>query len=179
MKERIAKECQAIMANGQEYVLLDAEMTGVGIRDEIIELALVDMDGNSVYEGRFCPDTHITDGAYAVHGISEDELWDCPKFSEAWPEIYPLMEGKTLLIYNRQSDIKFLHQTLKKQKIKTPVFKSQCVQELYEKYAGLRRSVTLEKACNDMGMVFEQNHQAKDDCLMTLALVKAMAEKDI
>ena len=176
MRERTVKQCQEILEQGQDYVLLDAEMTGVGVVDEIIELALMDMAGNSLYEGRFDPDTHITDGAYAVHNISEDQLWDCPKFSEAWPEIFPFLEGKTLLIYNSRSDIRMIHQTLKKQKVKTPVLKSLCVQELYEKFAGLKRSVTLEKACQDQGIDVEQNHRAMDDCLMTLDLIRAMAK---
>jgi len=178
MKNFAINECKKIMENPNDYLFMDAEMTGVGNNDEIIELALVDTEGKEVYHGMYYTDEPITMEAQYIHKISEEDLYDCPTFSESWPEIFSHINGKTLLIYNARSDIKMMHQTLKKQKTKSPMIKNLCVQQLYEKYRGLTKSVKLEAACEAMGLTFEQNHRATDDCIMTLELIKAIAKSN-
>ena len=177
MKNFAVAECKKFLENPNDYLIMDAEMTGVGRDDEIIEMSLVNMDGEEVYHGMYYPEAPISGEAYYIHKISEEDLFDCPRFSEAWPEIFEVLNGKTLLIYNANSDIKMMHQTLKKQKVKSPMIKNQCVQTLYEKYRGLRRSVKLEAACEQMGLIYEQSHRATGDCIMTLELIKAMSKE--
>ena len=172
-------ECNKILNNPDDYLLMDAEMTGVGNQDEIIELALIDLNGNEIYHGMYYPEVSISIEAGYIHNIKEEDLFDCPQFCEAWPEIFAKLNEKTLLIYNARSDIQMMYQTLKKQKTKTPMIKNICVQQLYEKFRGLKRSVKLELACEQMGLSFEQNHRATDDCIMTLELIKAMAKTEL
>ena len=179
MKKFVIDECNKILNNPEDYLLMDAEMTGVGNDDEIIELALVDLNGNEIYHELFYPEAPISIEAGYIHQIKEEDLFDSPRFAEAWPAIFEQIKGKTLLIYNARSDIQMMYQTLKKQKAKSPMIKNLCVQQLYEKFCGLKRSVKLEFACEQMGLIFEQNHRATDDCLMTLALIKAMAKSEL
>jgi ribosomal protein L37AE/L43A len=47
---------------------------------EIIEIAIIDMQGNPILNQRIKPQGDIAQGAYQVHGISLEDLKDCPTF---------------------------------------------------------------------------------------------------
>jgi DNA polymerase-3 subunit epsilon len=76
-------------------IALDTETTGLDIcNDEIIELSLHKLfpDGREEIKNyRFNPDCPIKEDAFNVHGITEEELKDCPKFREKAEEIFEFL----------------------------------------------------------------------------------------
>lgn len=67
-----------------DFVILDTETTGMCREDEVIELAVLDMDGCVLYHGYFDPDTDMNPFAQRVHGIRKESLAGKPKFPEEW-----------------------------------------------------------------------------------------------
>lgn len=84
----------------------DTETTGVDTStDRVIELCLMKDDKRSVV-WRLKPKVPISPEAQAVHGISVDDLRDCPKFIEVADDIKPYFEEADVLVgYNVMFDI--------------------------------------------------------------------------
>ena len=94
-------------------VFFDIESTGLNIpTDSIIELSFVKVfpDGERrIKTWRVCPWDYVNNrqrpidpGAMAVHGISNEELTDKPKFWEIAEEVAQWLEGAELGGYNSQ-----------------------------------------------------------------------------
>ncbi|ACY18558.1 3'-5' exonuclease [Haliangium ochraceum] len=95
-----------------ELLVFDVETTGTDRRrDQIIELCvqfgLGDDAPNRVW--RIRPDVAIEPAAQEVHGISMDDLAECPRFPEVADELRELFASATVLVgYNVSFDIGML-----------------------------------------------------------------------
>ena len=93
-------------------LVFDVETTGTDKRsDQVIELCA--QHGASPESlsrvWRFRPTVEISEGAQAVHGISMDDVRDCPPFLDHADEIRELFEGAKIWIgYNIAFDIEML-----------------------------------------------------------------------
>jgi DNA polymerase III subunit epsilon len=94
---------------GDRVLVFDVETTGTDRRrDQIIELCLqLGLDGeHGVHTWRFKPTVPISPGAQAVHGISMEELADCPRFAELADEIRTVFDQAEVMVgYNLAFDI--------------------------------------------------------------------------
>ena len=85
-------------------VIFDLETTGLFPRkDRIVEIAAIKMnpDGTEeTLERLLNPAMPIPAEATAVHGISDDDVRDCPTFAEAADEIYAFFEGCDISGFN-------------------------------------------------------------------------------
>jgi DNA polymerase-3 subunit epsilon len=77
--------------------VFDLETTGINIsQDKIIEIAILKIhpDGNKEkYEKRVNPGIKMEPENMAIHGITNEDLADCPSFSEVATEIKTFIEG--------------------------------------------------------------------------------------
>jgi DNA polymerase III subunit epsilon len=119
----------------QDWVILDTETTGLYNAD-IIELAVIDSGKKSLFNTRIKPTIPITDGAYNVHGISENDLVNCPSFPDVYKQLKAVIENKLVLIYNSDFDAPLLHDNCVKHGLKPIKFKSLCVMLLYAQWVG-------------------------------------------
>ncbi|HMP88931.1 MAG TPA: 3'-5' exonuclease [Kiritimatiellia bacterium] len=82
----------------------DIEATGINFRtDRIIELAIVKIhpDGSrETHEFLFNPERPIPAEASAVHGINDEDVKDCPTFSQTAPQIAAILHDCDLGGYN-------------------------------------------------------------------------------
>lgn len=62
----------------------------------------------------------------SIHGITPDDVKDSPEFPELWNEIFPLVDGKTLIAHNASFDFSVLRNTLDAYKIKYPSLNYAC-----------------------------------------------------
>ena len=164
----------------KDYLILDTETTGIGKRDEIIELGIVDMNGNTVYHSLFNPSCPIGAKAMKVHGITPSEVKGAPRFSDEWSKIKGILNGKMILIYNANFDLRMLNQTARIYRCSEVLNQKDvyCIMRGYARYhgewnprTGDFRWVKLEQALHNEDVSITQNHRAIGDCLMTLALV--------
>ena len=85
-------------------IFFDLETTGLTIgRDRIVELCYIRRDPNGCERAetmRFNPGMHIPKESSDVHGITDEDVKDCPTFAEKAPELARVFEGCDLAGYN-------------------------------------------------------------------------------
>ena len=99
-------------------IVLDTETTGLEPEQghRIIEIGCVEMV-NRRLSGRYFhqyvrPDRRIDPAAFAVHGISDEDLEDKPPFGEIAEEFLTFIDGAELIIHNAPFDVGFLDHEL-------------------------------------------------------------------
>ena len=99
-------------------IVLDTETTGLEPEQghRIIEIGCVEMLNRRLSGRRFHqyvrPDRQIDPAAFAVHGISDEELADKPPFAEIAEEFLAFIDGTELIIHNAPFDLGFLDHEL-------------------------------------------------------------------
>lgn len=116
------------------FVAFDTETTGLSpVAGRLVELSGVKFtaDGTeiSTFQALINPETRIPETASAVHGITDDQVWDQPTFGEVvpafleWasdPEIEGMSEQTVFLAHNAPFDISFLEIALCKLRLPMP-----------------------------------------------------------
>ncbi|HEX4878388.1 MAG TPA: DNA polymerase III subunit epsilon [Limnobacter sp.] len=102
------------------YVVLDTETTGLEVRQghRIIEIGCIEVLGRQVTDRHFHeyinPERPVDEGAFQVHGISDEMLADKPKFERISKDFLDFIRGSTLIIHNAAFDIGFLDMELER-----------------------------------------------------------------
>ncbi|MCQ2064721.1 MAG: 3'-5' exonuclease [Bacteroidaceae bacterium] len=85
-------------------VFFDLETTGTDIvHDRIVEISYLKVfpNGNETMRTlRINPEMHIPEASTAVHGITDDDVRDCPTFKESAKEIARDFEGSDIAGFN-------------------------------------------------------------------------------
>ncbi|MGI2295611.1 3'-5' exonuclease [Paenibacillus sp. GXUN7292] len=119
-----------------DYVILDVETTGIEDDDEIVEIAIVDLDETVIFETLIKPNRLIPEGATAIHGINDEMVTDAPQWVVVWPEILSHIAGKTLLTYNAAFEMRMIEATCRQYDIQVPTIPALCVMETYARGFG-------------------------------------------
>jgi DNA polymerase III subunit epsilon len=95
-------------------IVLDTETTGTDARtgDRVIEIGCVEL-ANHCPTGRsfhayLNPERKVSEGAFGVHGLSDEFLADKPLFSAIADEFAEFIAGAKLIIHNAAFDVGFL-----------------------------------------------------------------------
>jgi DNA polymerase-3 subunit epsilon len=163
---------------------LDTETTGLGLQDEIIEVCLLDVGGQVLYESLVRPTRLIPMDAVSLHGITDAMVESAPRWADVWPRLRDAMNGRRIAVYNAEFDARLLKQTQAIHGLTDAVDTSGffCLMLLYAQYRGewdsARRSFrwqSLETARRQVGLDLPNAHRARDDALLARALLHVMA----
>ncbi|MHC4697174.1 MAG: exonuclease domain-containing protein [Planctomycetota bacterium] len=104
-----------VLLNKQEYVILDTETTGFGPTDEIIQIAVIDPDGNVLLNENVRPTKRkrILKAATERHGLMMDMLAGCPTFSQLSKPLERAIGRKNMIAYNAAFDSRLWVQSYK------------------------------------------------------------------
>ena len=109
--------------SNNNIITFDVETTGIDPqRDQIIELCLqIGFETNTALKTwRIRPSVPISPAAFKVHGISVDDLKNCPAFCDVASEILPYFHNaKAIIGYNLEFDLSFLQAELTRNKLDT------------------------------------------------------------
>lgn len=146
--------------------VIDFETTGLnpGV-DRVIEISVVAINSGSVPELVF--DTLVNPGrpvaATFVHGITDRDVKDAPKFEDISSALIAALEGRVVYAYNAAFDISFLDFELRKLGIRhTPPYL--CLMYL-QPLLGIGKRCRLDQACLRQGVSYRPTHHAADDAL--------------
>ncbi|SDS39884.1 DNA polymerase-3 subunit epsilon [Halopseudomonas xinjiangensis] len=95
-------------------VVLDTETTGIEVREghRIIEIGCVEVIDRRLTGRHFHvyvnPQREVEEGAFAVHGISDEFLADKPLFSDVVDDFMEFIIGARLVIHNAAFDVGFI-----------------------------------------------------------------------
>lgn len=117
LEKVICKTVDQIMSTqntGGRAVILDTETTGLSHSEghRIIEIGCVEMrdrrlTGNTFHE-YLQPDRLIDAGAMEVHGITNEQLVEMPRFAQVSEAFYQFIDGAELIIHNAPFDVGFI-----------------------------------------------------------------------
>ncbi|HLS36956.1 MAG TPA: 3'-5' exonuclease [Sphingobacterium bovisgrunnientis] len=160
--------------NKESYVILDTETTG--LRDaEIVDIAVIDLDGKVLFNSLVKPVNPIPYTATRIHGITNEMVKDSPTWLEVWEKLYPIIKNKTLLIYNDKFDIRMMFESFhpydrydtEDSILQLGNITSYCVMRTYAQLINSSKWVKLSEACG-----YETKHRALDDCIATLDVIR-------
>ena len=103
----------------KRFIVLDTETTGLEVEQghRVIEIGALLVEDrkktNESFHVYLNPERPIDDEAQKVHGISNEQLKDEPKFPEIAEEFLKFIENSTLIIHNAPFDLGFLNNELK------------------------------------------------------------------
>ncbi|VAW21365.1 DNA polymerase III epsilon subunit [hydrothermal vent metagenome] len=133
-------------------IVLDTETTGLSAQngDRIVEIGCVELinhiPSGEHYHTYVNPERDMPEGAFRVHGLSEQFLADKPLFTTIAQQFADFIADSTLIIHNAPFDIGFLNAELKRSgrpQLANPVIDT--VQLARKKHPGAR--VGLDALC--------------------------------
>ncbi len=167
-----------VLENKDQYVILDTETTGLGEKDVIIQLAIIDLDGNPIINTLIKPTLRkrISAESTAIHGIKIGDLANAPTLLEIADDLDEATRDKIVIIYNAEYDDNLLFQTMDQDGFhKFMKFRMNCAMKQYSAFIGQYSEYHGD-------FKFQRlpggDHSAVGDCRATLEVIKKMAMAD-
>jgi DNA polymerase-3 subunit epsilon len=178
-KARVVSAVRQLL-NKDDVLILDTETTG--LRDaEVIEVALIDMQGNALLNTLVEPKAaRMNPYAQRVHGLSLAALRGQPRWPDVLPELERLAQKATILAWNAPFDARMLEQTSTLWGLSHPKLLFVCAMRLYARTQG-KRAFGLHKAVVHEGLesLFDTHasHRALGDVRFVLEVLRTLATK--
>lgn len=96
------------------FLALDTETTGIKQDSEIVEIAVLDQNGDTIFYSLVKPSKAIPDDVIAIHGITNEMVQDAPYFSEIAIPLLEVLSNKNIVAHNAYYDRKRLQYELSK-----------------------------------------------------------------
>jgi len=169
------------LLNRTDVCIIDTETTGLGDYDEVIELAVIDLQGNVLFESLLCPRRgSIHPKAQEKHGLTMEILESAPTYEDIFDEIKRCLNGKLILSYNAEYDARLLIQTHEKyrdKKSNNPAdnlhLQFDCIMKAWAMHVGEWNPRFKEYKWQKLPGT---THGARGDCHAALDVLKYMAD---
>ena len=175
----------------QNPVIFDTETTGWDDRAEIVEIAIVDANGEVLLDSLVQPVGTVPSDSTAVHGLEARDLVDAPTIDDLMPQIGELFNGRLVMAYNLDYDWRLLQQSLYVLRDtwlldfrdEVDPKRLSCIKRLYARFFGdwsdYHQSYTWQSLPNAMAqcrLALEGSaHRALSDAKSALAMLKHIA----
>lgn len=162
-------------------MFFDIESTGLNVAtDRIVEISAVKVQVNGDTEiktRRINPTIPISPESYAIHGISQDDVKDCPTFKEIAKSLAKWMTGCDIAGYNSTKfDIPLLAEEFLRAGVDFDFRKRKLVdvQVIFHKMEQRTLSAAYKFYCNKN---LENAHSAQADTLATYEILQAQLDR--
>ena len=167
-------------------LFFDIESTGLNVAtDRIVEISIVKVSPGGpgqpndveVKTRRINPTIPITPGAQAVHGISDEDVKDCPTFKQVAKSLAKLMEGCDIAGYNSlKFDIPMLAEEFLRAGIEFDFRKRKLVdvQNIFHKKEQRTLKAAYKFYC---GQNLDNAHSAEADTMATYEVLEAQLDR--
>jgi DNA polymerase-3 subunit epsilon len=161
-------------------VIFDVETTGTDKqKDQIIELCMqfgLD-EGAETRTWRMRPNVTMDPGAQAVHGISMEELADCPPFADAADELRALFAEADMLVgYNLRFDIDMLQAEYLRLRQPPVDFSSKLIVDPFRLWQQCEPRSLMDAHKRFAGGEFDLAHSAAADVAATGRVLRGMVK---
>lgn len=166
----------------RDFVILDTETTGTDGSDEVIQIGIIDSEGNELLDSLVKPETKrsIPKKAQSVHGITTKMLANAPTLYELSELIMETIGSRLVICFNDEFDMRMIDQTAQKYDLpsrgKELKFKSECAMLAYSQFVGSPGLNPGEYRWQKLPRHGEEQHKALADCQLTLELIKEIAD---
>ena len=162
-------------------VFFDLETTGINIvKDRIVEISLVKVYPNGKEESktrRINPEMPIPPESTAIHGITDEDVKDCPTFKEIAKSLAAQIEGCDLAGYNsNRFDIPLLAEEFLRAGVDIDLNKRKFVdvQTIFHKMEQRTLAAAYKFYCDKS---LENAHTAEADTMATYEVLKAQLDR--
>ncbi len=162
-------------------VFFDIESTGVEpARDHIVEISLIKVHPNGdeeVKTRRINPGVHIPEASTAIHGITDQDVADCPTFPQVANSLAEFIKCADLAGYNSNKfDIPMLVEEFMRAGVEIDLSGKRFVdvQNIFHKMEQRTLAAAHKFYC---GTEIENAHSAEADIRATLAVLKAQLDR--
>lgn len=162
-------------------IFFDLETTGIDVvKDRIVEISLVKVtpEGDEeIKTRRINPGMHIPEESTAVHGITDEDVKDCPPFKMVAKSLAQYIEGCDLAGYNSNKfDIPMLMEEFLRAGVDIDLKKRRCVdvQNIFHKMEQRTLSAAYKFYCEEE---LSNAHSAEADTLATYEILKKQLER--
>lgn len=162
-----------------KLVILDTETTGLEAKSEkIVEICCLSESSEILFYSKLNPCKAISKEAYKVHGLSEESLKDCTRFSKIKKELINAISDSTLVIHNAGFDLKFLYKEFLLTGVYLPTLFKNCNITAIDSLTLARKMKLLKKnRLDDLANYFKIDldrslHSAETDCKILLEVFK-------
>jgi DNA polymerase-3 subunit epsilon len=165
-------------------IFLDTETTGFSPTDVVIEVGVVDLAGNTLYQSLVKPNIPIPPESTLIHHITDEMVTDAPSWKDIWQDLQAVLKGRFVGMYNDEFDLRMMKQTHQNYWLDWPLDDKYffCVMKLYAAFYGEMsrrgrgyRLHKLEVAGAACGIPLPNSHRAADDARLTAELFKYIA----
>lgn len=161
-------------------VIVDCETTGLDChRDAILSIGIIDLEGNELFYSLVKPplvDGKIEVGKTDIHGITPEMVSNAPEFPEIYPQLVGILHNATMLAYNDYFDYSFIWWSCSKYDLPNiEPSKRRDVMRLFAQWFGEYSNYYKDFKWQSLPGA---THNALEDCLETLKLLKSMAESE-
>ena len=162
-------------------VFFDIESTGLSPeKDRIVEISLIKVypDGHEeVRTRRLNPECHIPEESTAVHGITDDDVRDCPTFRQVAKSLASMIQGCDIAGYNsNRFDVPLLGEEFLRADVEVDF--SRCrfidVQTIFHKMERRTLEAAYKFYCDKD---LTEAHSAEADTRATLEVLKAQLDR--
>ena len=165
-------------------VFLDTETTGLNRSDEIVEITIVDSDGQVLVDSFVRPSQPIPLEATRINNITNEMVQGAPSWPVLWTQqIRPILTGKMIVAYNSEFDLRMMQQSHDRYRLPwRESLHSHDLLKLYAQFRGVwdptRRSwkyFSLEEAGKTSAISLPNAHRALADTLLARELLLYIA----
>ncbi len=167
----------------EKPVYIDTETTGLDKTAEIVEIAVIDHDGSTLFESLVRPSRPIPPDLTEIHGIDNQMVDRAPAFPVVWASLRGLLIARKIAVYNAEFDLRMMRQSFETYKL--PWKERLITLDIMVLYAAYRgewdatrrayRFFKLEEAGRSLKIPLPNSHRAADDARLTRALLHAIA----
>ena len=165
-------------------VYLDTETTGLERSDEIVEISIIDDEGQVVFESLIKPSQPIPYSATRIHGITNEEVQTARSWPAVWPQVRSALFGRLVVIYNEEFDVRLMQQSHKRYNLPwKEKFNTFDLLKLYSEFRGewdmARRSYRYHSLANaglHCKISLPNAHRSTADTLLTRAVLHYIAD---
>ncbi len=166
-KEKALKARREWLANKQNYCIVDTETTGLSGRDKVIEIAIIDLEGNVLLNTLVNPERRIHKNAERVHGISNSMIKKAPGIGQVVSRVRDILMNRVMIAYNASFDARMIKQTFNLN------VRYECLMHNVMDFLGTGgRRISLEVATANL-RDNQQEHRALGDCYLCLKLINS------
>lgn len=153
------------------FVFLDTETTGLSPHygDRVVEIGLARFRGDvmeNLYDSLVNPERPIPLGAVRVHGITDADVRDAPRFAEIAAQVYAELDDAVIVAHNARFDLEFLAHEFWRARYACPNNLVLDTLTFLRRYFHLP-SNSLPRAAQALGIQTARAHRALADVLTT------------
>jgi len=192
-RQQIEQELHTLFAEHTPFYLIDLETTSKleSRHCQVVEIAVVNQDGQVVYHSLCKPDIAMPSSATEVSGLTDAQLAGAPPFTQIWPSLVQLLASTDVSVYtwNADFDREVFLLTAKRLGLAVPAAISdktrwRCAMKLHARWYGEwsngkngYRYQPLEWVCTELGIEESEHHRAVSDAQNILRVLRAIADR--